>query len=300
MAFASHGPVALGARGSAFLGTAGAAAEAGLGLLLAPGQARAAGSLEQRFAQNILANPGTARFPSELYYPDWFEGEWEVSATCTGFEAPQGEGYVDEETLRTGRLDVERGPVRYLLSFYTLAQAPFGSPASIGGVLGRRGAGGRVVGDRAANMEAITNAYAGRRIVRKVTYDPGQPTRLSVQLLGSNRCEIYLNKRAGEEAAGEAGSYYTSESLRQILLRAENDPRVTDYELLTRWRRDADDPAFVSATQKIAVYMTPLDGRFFETGGKNVGLFTYELAMRRRGDYDYAARGKRAPAPAPR
>jgi hypothetical protein len=138
------------------------------------------GPLEQRRASwpqwrlpAPLARPGR----SDLEYPAWFAGDWQVSTWEAGTSA--------------------EGAVRWTVRF-------------------RPGPNGTVVGDRAANARAVGRALLGDAL-EEVRDDPANPNRQLARLKGEQILESTVIGRRSEQAVGEPSQFLSDELSLQIV-----------------------------------------------------------------------------------
>ena len=140
----------------------------GLTILLSGGPAWAQSSLEQRL--NSWPNwslPAPLPRPSnrdDLFYPDWFEGFWQVESM--DLEAPG-----DPPLLHQARFETDHR--------------------------------GRLVGDRSFNATAIGRALLGEQLLR-VEEDPDSPNRQIARLKGDLYLETTVTGRRQESPTADA------------------------------------------------------------------------------------------------
>jgi hypothetical protein len=210
-------------------------------------------SLIERTQQTVLDKPTFGLETSDLYYPDWFLGRWQVVATLESFEAPQGQ-YGDRASMERAIKDQGRS-VRYPVRFYRNEQ-------------------GKVIADRAFNAKSITEAYLGPKTVREVVFDPQRPDRQTVLLLSGSRGELYITQRRSESP--EPSQFNTLEFYRQVLGTLTGVPKTKDIEAVTLYRRGPDPKKF-QALQQTAVFLVPTDPAYFQSQNKAVTLYRYRL-----------------------
>ena len=222
---------------------------------------------------------------TELYYPAWLEGEWDVRATLLRKVYPYGTEYVPSSSLVEGsprNRSEGAGNVVSSRSRYVM------------GAGGAKGGAGGVIADRRYNALATSRAYRQLTPVEEVAWDPARdPTRLSLSFeagplgedmrpLGARRAEVYITARRREEG-GDGSTFAASERMRQVTV-ATGSVVVSDTETITEYVRRGDDGAV--AAQRIAVYLTPnpnsREGILWQqVGGRAVAFFDYGIEMRR-------------------
>lgn len=212
--------------------------------LAAPADGQAANQLSQRLEQwpqwrlpAPLLRPGSR----DLSFPAWFDGSWQLSSE----ELPVG---------------AEPDPVAGSGSGSgsAAARAPMAKTLEYP-VRFRRNGRGRVVGDRAFNARAIGRALGGDGL-QSVRNDPANPNRQLARLAGDRLLEsTVVGRLSGSDASGA----FLADELSLQVLHGAADPRVSQVEILSRWRwhpGEAGERGWIEAEQWQASYPSPAEG----------------------------------------
>jgi len=245
--------------------------------------------LGELITARTITNPGTAfAGPSQLYYPDWLQGEWHATSKFVAFDAPLGNRFVPAGALESIKAPAEYGGlgnvVEYDLRYYPPAGDELGAPSAFGFSRGAPPK-DKVVADRKVNTKSTTNAFMGYAAVQRVEYDPTvSPTKLVVQFseltpdmqpVGPKRVELFINNRAGQ---GE-DVFLCSELYRQVVIGARRVD-VTDYELISKYEHRTDGS--VEVRQRSVVYLQPQDNLYFDANNRSVAVYDYKIDLARR------------------
>jgi hypothetical protein len=252
----------------------------------------------------------------ELYYPKFLFGSWNVTATLRRKNYPYGTSLVPTTILRNGiplnPADEHVGSVKsYEARYYStlantienqlIVQLGLGVPQS------------KIIADRAYNTVSLSRCYSPSNPIQSVEWDPrADATRLSLTYptqtvtddmrpLGPQRGEIFYTARKYEYSSKEHNSnnnmnnsngqdentnvYACTEQCRSVLVMSRQ-VLVSDTESITEFRRIAIEPNIITATNRIAVYLTPNPNSregvaWQQVGGKAVAFFDYDLYMKR-------------------
>jgi hypothetical protein len=112
-------------------------------------------------------------------------------------------------------------------------------------------------------------------------YDPREsPDRLAVTYAGTPpaRAELYLSALRADDVSLSGDTFYTAECCRQVAIGVGAEA-VSDYQILCRFVRLSPDE--VSLQQRVAVYLTPQDARYFDAINAAVALYDYDLTLER-------------------
>ncbi|GKY93319.1 hypothetical protein MPSEU_000299500 [Mayamaea pseudoterrestris] len=255
------------------------------------GQARIGSADLRPFSQGL--NPFADQ---ELYYNPFLFGAWNTTATLKRKIFPFGTSYLPSSSLvegspRHGEEAVGNACTYEQHYFSTLANTlrnqvtvNFGTgvPQS------------KVIQDRSFNIISMSKAYHQLTPVEQVEWDyQKEPTKLyliyraapvanDMRPLGRRRATVYLNGRA--RADNDQGSVSCVLEQSRSVLQAPGAVVVSDTEVVTEYY--AIDSDHVKAVSRIAVYLSPnpnsREGLLWEqVGGRAVGLYDYELDMRR-------------------
>ncbi|WP_204153180.1 DUF6816 family protein [Leptolyngbya sp. CCY15150] len=251
--------------------------------LLCSGSAQASSISDRLDAfPNWSGKPPLAAPRGDLYYPDWFLGEWQVVTRLTAMAAPLA------PQLVTPGYESNQAYLEQPISFRARFIQP--DPVSIFQTLGRSrssvnlpGQPPEVIADRAFNGLNLANAYLGEGVVQRVTVDASQPNR-QITELGDNRQLISTITARDSEAVG-SDRFLTTEVFQQEF-RGSAQLYLNEVETTTGYRRlmplDASQP-MITADQVTAVYLSPQDPDYFKTQASLLGpsrpvaLYRYRL-----------------------
>ena len=199
----------------------------------------------------------------DIFYPQWMFGLWKVESTTRIVEAPLGE----ELFGRPGALEEAQKDVGVPLSY----QARF-----------RKIPGGRVVADRAFNVDSISRAAMGDSAVLECFLEDGNADRLKMTLVPKGAggrifdAFLYVTSRDQSTVSEAVDGFGCSETSHQTVV-AQNDPirgnvgggsvsiprkastSVKDIQVIQLFQRpDAKDPlpTTFSSVQRISTFMT--------------------------------------------
>ncbi|KAG2445192.1 hypothetical protein HYH02_008660 [Chlamydomonas schloesseri] len=270
--------------------------------------APAADLLAQLEGRAPIFQPGVAwalrNEDRQLYYPDWLEGEWEVTARFAAASFPQGRKLLGRTVpgVLKGSMTVALpdvgaamdGEVRYRARF---ERDPLG--------------GGRVVADRVFNAQQLMDAFYGLAVTRRVEYEPRNPTRMTLVWATPRRetsvisedlrkAELIINNRLSQVLG--PGQVICGELFRQVT-QAASQGFVFDYFVINKFTlvspggggaaaagegaaaaaagpaAPAGAPAGLGARvrvlQRVAGFLQPQDAAYFEAGGQAVAAYDY-------------------------
>ena len=251
--------------------------------LLCSGSAQASSISDRLDAfPNWSGKPTLAAPRGDLYYPDWFLGEWQVVTRLTAMAAPLA------PQLVTPGYESNQAYLEQPISFRARFIQP--DPVSAFQTLGRsrssvnlQGQSPEIIADRAFNGLNLANAYLGEGVVQRVTVDASQPNR-QITELGDNRQLISTITARDSEAVG-SDRFLTTEVFQQEF-RGSAQLYLNEVETTTGYRRlmplDASQP-MITADQVTAVYLSPQDPDYFKTQASLLGpsrpvaLYRYQL-----------------------
>eukprot|EP01024_Parvocaulis_polyphysoides_P020164 TRINITY_DN19322_c1_g2_i1.p1 TRINITY_DN19322_c1_g2~~TRINITY_DN19322_c1_g2_i1.p1 ORF type:complete len:334 (-),score=41.60 TRINITY_DN19322_c1_g2_i1:29-1030(-) len=217
----------------------------------------------------------------QLFYPEWFQGQWESSAKLIDVKFPLGMKYISRSTpgvtqasIAAALPDVGAGQdniVKYTTSFYYSPQE------------------GGTVADRIQNIKQLMENFLKDKVTQvTVDYDPiKNPTRLAVRYntkrknrdeesFDYRKAEIFINARKSFKCgANEFGSY---ELYRQVN-QAKNQGYIGDYLVSNFYRLENENQ--IQIQQKVSAFLQPQDPLFFEVGDRAVAEYSYSINMQR-------------------
>ncbi|KAL3811255.1 hypothetical protein ACHAXA_003354 [Cyclostephanos tholiformis] len=250
--------------------------------------------IADRFDSDILTSPsitaGTKNTGHEnLYFPQWMEGEWDVTQTLVSASAPLGIKFVGgpmgsieiaEKTMneQTRRLNE---PVRLKLRYVR---------TNLG-----------VVEDRAYNWRNRLDSFAGRSVVASVVYaDVRESNRASVLASGGSASDplmttiVYFKGPAAQKTfvishgqdptvGGDDivwSGYEFDRSIFALTNQNTAPPVTTDTEAIYSLKRIGNDR--VEGRLRLAGYLNPqADQLYFEARNRAVSLNDYTLSFTR-------------------
>ena len=233
--------------------------------------------------------------PSELYYPTFLFGAWNVTSTLKQKIYPFGTEYVPSNSLVEGsprnRMEKVGESTTFEAHYFSTLADTLSNKLTVN--LGLGVPEPKIIADRAFNVKSISTAYKQLAPVEDVEWDySNDPTRLSLRFasvaedmrpLGQRRGEVYFNARGCEQAETDPSIYCAVERSRSLTV-GPGTVIVSDQETITEFQRvDADT---VSAVSRTAVYLTPNPNSregilWSQVGGKAVAYFDYQLDMKR-------------------
>eukprot|EP00419_Tripos_fusus_P007937 CAMPEP_0172678288 /NCGR_PEP_ID=MMETSP1074-20121228/15294_1 /TAXON_ID=2916 /ORGANISM="Ceratium fusus, Strain PA161109" /LENGTH=333 /DNA_ID=CAMNT_0013496299 /DNA_START=24 /DNA_END=1025 /DNA_ORIENTATION=- len=256
---------------------------------LAGQQPAVAEDLKRRLSEKILDKLPSGFIapwgPRDLYYPTWMQGNWHVQAVQTDYLAPMGLQYVGNSGSTPG------------MAVQTLKeqQSRLGekSEYDLAYMLSKSK---HVLEDRKFNSAARINAYAGRKVVKRVEYadvpgntredalkngdGPEDPLLTTlVYFKGGAQKVFVLGFQSEEQDSGNV--WRGSQSVRTLFAAPGTgaNPLVVDEEVLTELRRQPNGS--VDARVRLIGYLNPNDPLFFQAGNKAVTIADYSLQFSR-------------------
>lgn len=207
---------------------------------------------------------------ADLFYPDGFNGSWQVVSTLVNVEVPMGEEMLSNPKLaQRARADLNK-PLVYEQRF---VQGPTG----------------RVIADRSYNVRQLTKASTGGAdLISDIDWDANNPNNMRIYLTNGPRIVTRVTRRFEDEHPEEK-RLETSEVVEQVF---DSDdplgaPRVKGSRCITKykWRSEAQangGPVIV-ATQVVSDFVTAFEGaeRVLEAQGRPSLVYTYKLSFQR-------------------
>jgi hypothetical protein len=248
----------------------------------------AAGVLSDRLSQfpdwheKALAQPAK---DEDLFYPDWFDGNWSVTTTLVDMVAPLAPDVVTPGF--EGNRQFLNQPITFPIRFVKLAAPRIQSLLSP--IL--RNKPPQVVSDRAFNGESLTKAYLGDQSILAVKIDPTNPNR-QITLFRSDR-QLVSTVIARATEAPDPDRFITTEVFQQEFLGApeiyfnevENTTAYTHHSTL-----DSPESPEIVADQVTAIYLSPQDPQYFDAidpkslfgEPRPVALYRYRMEFYRK------------------
>lgn len=246
--------------------------------LLCSGAAQAS-ELAQRLEDfpHWQGKPSAAIAQGDLYYPDWFLGEWQAVTTLIDMVAPLA------PEITTPGYDSNRAfldqPISFRVRFVKEPARPWqqlwrSRPSD------RALAGASVIADRAFNGLNLAKAYLGDGTVQSVQVDPDNPNQQITRFTRSRQLVSLITERRTEQ---DSDTFLTTE-LSQQSFRGSPQLYFNEVETTTRYRLTPEQPTHISADQATAVYLSPQDPNYFKTltglgKSRPVALYRYRLDL---------------------
>ncbi len=197
----------------------------------------------------------------DLIYPDWLEGQWNVTSILREQIAPLAPkivtpGFNSNSNYLDKPINFQVQFIPKLVTFKSAIIAKYG-----------------LVADRAFNGLNIGQAYLGTNLLN-VKVDPNNPSRQITYLAGQKQLISTVIKRDSELVTKDnfIGSEITQQLFRspsQIYLNEVET--TTNYQLLNEHK--------ITANQVTAIYLSPQDPNYLKTLGKPVALYYYQLEL---------------------
>jgi hypothetical protein len=226
----------------------------------APSQA---GQLAERLTAypNWQHKPALQKTEGDLFYPDWFLGDWWVTSTLVDAVAPLAPKIVTPGF--EGNRQLLNQPVSFAIRFI-------------------KAAGGKVISDRAFNGLSLARAYLGEKSVIAVKVDP-QSVNRQITLLRSQCREQKVCERQLVSVVSDRGlespqpSQFVTSELFQQQFRGQPQLYFNQVENTTAYQRVEASQPTLSAQQVTAIYLSPQDPDYLKAGDRPVVLYRYEL-----------------------
>ncbi|NRB07697.1 MAG: hypothetical protein HRU34_11000 [Richelia sp.] len=227
-------------------------------LLLWCGQAQAG-----ELAERLYKFPEWVKITSlqaakgDLAYPEWIEGEWQITSTLVDLVAPLAPDILSPGFESNRKyLNV---PVRFNVKF--IREQPMSELSD-------------VVADRAFNGLNLLRAYLGDSAVIDLRIDPRSPNRQVTFLRGERQLVSILTERGVETTSYDR--FISCEQFQQ-LFKGGNSPYFNSVESTTAyWKTSTGEPE-IEAEQVTAIYLSPQDPDYFKAGVSPVALYRYRL-----------------------
>lgn len=248
--------------------------------LLVGGEAQA-GALSDRIANfpNWYGKPPVTVAKGDLVYPDWMEGNWQVTSTLIEQFAP-----LAPEVVTPGFTDNERyinQPITFEVRFPSVKKSLLNRsdrflifPMTI--FQTDRSNHKVIVADRAFNGLNIGKAYLGDRGIRSVKVDPNSPNRQVTVLTTGHQLVSIVTDRGMETPAPDR--FIATEMTNQFF-RGTSLPYFNQVETTTAYHLLSSPSLRVEASQITAIYLSPQDPDYFKALDKPVALYRYRLEL---------------------
>jgi hypothetical protein len=249
-----------------------------IALWYAGGDLAMAGNLQNRLATypDWPKLPQMARDRGELIYPAWFEGTWLATSTLVEQIAPLAPKIVTPG-FESNRPYLDR-PIEFSVRFIPASGERFQSrfPLPIPQVKSLNSP-LNIVADRAFNGANIARAYLGKDYVKSVKVDPQNPQRQITQL-ANNRQLISI--ATGFDRELPTADDFISSELSQQLFSGSPDLYLNTVEVTTNYHFKSTPQPTITAEQITAIYLSPQDPQYFQSGDRPVAIYRYDLKLR--------------------
>jgi len=237
--------------------------------LLCSGQAQATGLVDRQAAFSQWPGPSPlSPARGDLVYPDWLEGNWQLSSTLVDMEAPLAP-MVISPGFEGNRVWLDQ-PVSCRVRFIAV-------PRPWSGLVQAKRLGfpreQQVVADRAFNGLNLARAYLGEEQVKGVELDPQNPNRQVTWLADGRRLQSTVTGRRVESAGGDR--FLATERVQQVFW-GGSVPGFNQVDITTAYQRLLTG---IVADQVTEVYLSPQDPDFFKAGNQPVALYRYRLEL---------------------
>jgi hypothetical protein len=242
-----------------------------IAMMLGWGGDVSAGVLQERFNQfpNWGTFPPLHRAKGDLYYPDWFSGEWTVTSTLVERIAP-----LAPEVVTPG-FSASQSAMNQSVQFRVRFQPePFRGIQQIGPVptfLQPLTGAPKIVADRAFNGLNAAQAILGQNAVSQVRMDPNSPNRQWMSFRDGRELLSTITDRATESESPD--TFMSGELYQQSFLNSAQI-YLNQVENTIEYHRDGDE---ITASQITAIYLSPQDPDYFKAQGQPVALYRYQL-----------------------
>ncbi|CAD5982525.1 hypothetical protein PCC9214_04995 [Planktothrix tepida] len=255
-----------------------------LGLILGETDAQA-GELAERLSEfpNWTHKPMVKVAEGDLFYPEWMEGEWDVTSTLVDKVAPLAPqistpGFEKNSTFMNQ-------PIEFKVRFKTVQLLPKlqifpltlfftqeGSEQHADGKIYPK-----IVSDRAFNGFNMGRAILGENGILSVKVDPTNPNRLITALPGNLELVSTVTGRSREIPSEDQ---FIASEISQQVFESSSQIYFNEVETTTAYKAELDAPVkSIVGDQVTAVYLSPQDPNFFTASGHPVALYRYKLKL---------------------
>ena len=228
-----------------------------------------AGMLSDRLAQfpDWQEKPALEAATGDLLYPAWMAGSWEVTSTLVDLVAPLAPKL--ETPGFAGNQKYLNQPVDFQVKFRA------GNVAFLGLPVGNFTA-PQVVADRAFNGLQVSRAYLGDRVlsVRVKSRNPNEQITQIRNSDGRQRQLISLILQRGSETP--IPDQFVASEISQQVFRGTIPPYINQVETTTRYQKQGKQ---ISGEQVTAIYLSPQDRNYWQSGDRPVALYRYKLQL---------------------
>jgi hypothetical protein len=169
------------------------------------------GLLESRVIENVLSYPPYGMELSDIYYPSWFYGTWDVASTTTSVQAPLGISVFGTNATYQAALAEVGTTLRYESRFIDIGGGA-GNPTNDNSTTPT------VIADRGYNVQSIATAALGRNSIVDLPYVSANKLTAILSPIGSPnpiRVDLFTINRRQETI--DENHFHCSEVVREIV-----------------------------------------------------------------------------------
>ncbi|MBD2483162.1 DUF6816 family protein [Planktothrix sp. FACHB-1365] len=232
--------------------------------------------------------PMIQKAQGDLYYPQWMEGEWDVTSTLVDKVAPMAPQITTPGFEKNAELLNQ--PIEFKVRFKTVQSLPklqifpitlfftqAGSEKEKDGKIYPK-----IVGDRAFNGFNMGKALLGENGILSVKADPTNSNRLITALPGNVELISTVTGRSSETPREDQ---FIATEISQQVFESSSQIYLNEVETTTAYQAEFDDKNSFNEVKSIigdqvtAVYLSPQDPNFFAASGHPVALYRYQLKL---------------------
>jgi hypothetical protein len=259
------------------------------GLILGETEVQA-GQLADRLSTfpNWNHKPTVQAATGDLYYPEWMEGEWEVTSTLVDRVAP----LAPKITTPGFKNNPERlnQPIQFQVRFKTVDSLPKLQIFALSLFFPQQNSDQqndgkiypKIVSDRAFNGFNISKATLGENAILSVKVDPTNPNR-QITVLPENLQLISTVTGRSHEIPSD--DQFIATEISQQVFESPSLIYLNEVETTTAYKAEFEAMGSQSQVKSIvgeqvtAVYLSPKDPNFFAASGHPVTLYRYQLRL---------------------
>ena len=260
-----------------------------VGLIIGKTEAQA-GQLADRLSAfpNWNHKPMVQAVKEDLYYPEWMEGEWNVTSMLVDKVAPLAPK-VTTPGFKNSSESLKQ-PIQFQVRFKRVELLPklqifpltlFFSPQE-SDPKNHDKIDIKIVGDRAFNGFNIGKATLGENGILSVKIDPTNPNRQMTALPGN--VEL-VSTITGRSSVSPREDQFIATEISQQVFESSSQIYLNEVETTTGYKAEFEkvgsksEVKSIVADQVTAVYLSPKDPNFFTASGHPVALYRYQLKL---------------------
>jgi hypothetical protein len=263
-----------------------------VGLIVGETQAQA-GQLTDRLSAfpNWNHKPMVQAVKEDLYYPEWMEGEWEVTSKLVDKVAPLAPK-ITTPGFKNSSESLNQ-PIKFQVRFKRVELLPklqifpltLFFPPQPSDPENHDKIALKIVGDRAFNSFNIGKATLGENGILSVKIDPTNTNRQLTVLPGNLELTSTVTGRSSEIPSDDQ---FIATEISQQLFESSSQIYLNEVETTTAYKAEFEkvgsksEVKYIVADQVTAVYLSPKDPNFFTASGHPVALYRYQLKLVRK------------------